>query len=450
MSNIACVRNSLRWLTCMPLLAACASDTVPLGGGDLRPPLPAGSRCSESPVLTGAVHVSNQAELAALAGCEEIEGDLIIEVFQGADVSPLASLRTVGGDFQLGAYPGSDRDNIEGDEIDELQRTFQLGLRYGYLPSLAGLESLERTGNLQIAHISAPSLSVFANLRNIGSHGDVSRAGWLRLEDNAGLVDLRGLENARGIGDLILLDNPAVESLDGLVEVSTLQNLNILNSPQLSELGQLASIGSLNTLILDNVGVRNLDDLQHLGEVTELSLTNNPELEHVDSLSHFYGTSLVFQDNPRLVRLPAFDRGSVDTLLVIGNAELSAISLALPTPSSGGLNLQGVKVEVRPHVLEITENPKLQTISLAAGLRLAQYVAIYENAALTSIDFGSLQDLDTLLVNDNPRLTQAGRGELQTIDSLIVTGNPLLSTVELEGVHTFEKKVLRNAPAPAQ
>jgi Leucine-rich repeat (LRR) protein len=451
MSNIACIRNSLLWLTGIPLLAACASDTVPLGGGELHPPLPAGSRCRESPVISESVHVSNQAALAALTGCEEIQGDLIIEVFAGADVSPLASLRAVGGDFQLGAYPGIDLEVIDEDQADELQRTFQLGLRNGgYLPSLAGLESLERTGNLQIAHISAPSLSVFANLRSVSSHSDASRAGQLVLEDNKGLVDFHGLENARGIRYLSLSDNPALEGLEGLVLGPALQNVNISGSPQLSELGPLAPIDSLSTLDLDNVGVRNLDDLQNLSGASGLGIADNPQLEQVDGLSGLvFADSLVFERNPKLLRLPAFAHAiSIESFVATGNARLAAIALELQPPPKGP-RLQQRPLLTGPRLFQIASNAQLQSISLAAGLTLAQHVAIYDNAALTDIDLGTLQNLDTLSVTDNASLSRVGLGDLQTVDALTVTGNPLLSTGEIEGVRTFDKTVARNAPAPA-
>ncbi|MEO8182459.1 MAG: hypothetical protein ABI895_26785 [Deltaproteobacteria bacterium] len=456
MSHLASIRNRLGiqnrlgWVAGIPLLAACASDTVPLGGGALPQPLAAGSRCIDSRVLDASVLVSNQAALDALAGCEEIEGDLIIEVFADAELSPLASLRAVGGDLQIGAYPGSTREGYV-DELPDLGDQFERGVEHGYLPSLAGLESLERTGNLQISHISSPSLSVFAGLRSIGSHRDASRAGRLVLDDNAGLVDFHGLENTRGINDVILTANPALEALDGLVLGQSLQHFSISDSPRLTELGLLAPLGSLNTLSLSGTGVRNLDDLQNLISVLDVSLSDNLELENVEGLSQLWIVeSLSFRRNPRLARLPAFAEASaLRSFVAIDNPELGAIALQLPPPPDGERVVHGRYIAIGPGVIEIAQNAKLQTISLAAGLPLAQDVAIYDNASLASIDLGTLKSLDSLSLTDNDRLTRLDLGALQTINYLMVIDNPLLSTVELERIRTFEQLVLRNAPALA-
>jgi len=292
---------------------------------------------------------------------------------------------------------------------------------------------------------------VFANLRSIGNHRDVSRAGRLILDDDAGLIDLHGLESVRGINDVMLSENAALEALDGLVLGFSLQHFYLSDNPRLSELGALASIGRLSTLSLDGVGVRNLDDLQNLISITDVALSNNLELENVDGLAQLWIVdSLSFRRNPRLARLPAFDQASsLQSFSAIDNPELLALALQLPPPPDGERVVHGRYIPVGPGVIEIAQNAKLQTITLAAGLPQAQDVAIYDNASLASIDFGTIESLDSLSLTDNDRLTQLDLGELQTIDSLMVIDNPLLSTVELEGVRTFEQLVLRNAPAPA-
>src|SRR5262245_9708078 len=97
--------------SCLSVLAltlsigACTDENVSLGGGSVGQTIERGARCSESTVLTGLVRAKTQADIEDLAGCEEIDGDLRIEVFAGADLSPLSALHVVDGALEIGAYP---------------------------------------------------------------------------------------------------------------------------------------------------------------------------------------------------------------------------------------------------------------------------------------------------------------------------------------------------------
>src|SRR5688572_10591415 len=78
-------------------LAACTSDEVSLGGPD-GPSLGSGA-CAPGVggVVEGDVRTSNQADVDDLAGCSEVTGTLDIEAWPELDLTPLASLRRVGG-----------------------------------------------------------------------------------------------------------------------------------------------------------------------------------------------------------------------------------------------------------------------------------------------------------------------------------------------------------------
>src|SRR5262245_59057885 len=94
----------IRLVTPVALTLACSNGDVNLGGGIVTQSL--GSlRCGESTRIEGDVRVENQSQLEQLAGCEEVGGDLLIERFEGADLSPLASLRAVEGGLVLGVDP---------------------------------------------------------------------------------------------------------------------------------------------------------------------------------------------------------------------------------------------------------------------------------------------------------------------------------------------------------
>jgi hypothetical protein len=449
-----CERDGLRFLPLISIaiLSACSSDAVNLGGGDMPQITPRGSRCRESTVIDEAVRVTNAGELADLAGCEEIRGGLVIEVFEAAnDLSPLAALRVIDGGLQIGAFP--DRGNEIWDEAErgELRDQFNRGIEDGYFESLEGLDSLEQVGSLAIAHVEVASLAALSNLRSVSVNTDTRAAGMLDLQFNPNLRSLDGLENVGGIQHLIVNENRSLAELSGIQLGPILSNVNILGSPLLETLDELSLVEYLNTLYLVDLGIRNLDELVSLRQVEfGINLAENAELEQVDALAPLWSAGSVnVRDNPKLARLPAFpDLSTVDAFRVVGNAELAAIALGLPL-SIGGPVLRGDPVEPFPRIFEIGENPKLQSVSLSAGLENAQYVAIHENAILGSVDLGSLRHLDTLSITGNPTLGLVAASALETVDWLSIVDNPLLPTAALEMVRTFEAEFSGNAPVPA-
>jgi hypothetical protein len=452
MSVDICGADGSRFLSLISIaiLSACSGKPVDLGGGDRAQTIETGSRCRESRVIDEAVRVTDAGELADLAGCEEIHGDLVIEVFEDAnDLSPLAALRVIDGRLEIGAFP--DRANEIWAERQELLEQFNRGIRDGYFESLDGLDSLERIGSLLISNVQVTSLSAFSTLRSIAANPDTRAAGMLDLRFNPNLRSLEGLENVTGILHLVLDENPVLEDLAGIQLGPIVSNVNILGSPLLENLDELRLVASLNTLYLVDLGVRNLDDLVTIRSIElGIDLAENAQLEQVDALAPMWFTgSVSIRDNPRLARLPAFpELSTVDSFRIVGNAELEAIALGLP-PTISGQVLRGDPVEPFPRVFEIGDNPKLQSVSLSAGLEDVQHVAIYENATLGSVDLGSLRRLDTLSITANPNLGAVAASALETVDRLSVVDNPLLPTATLETVRTFEAEFSGNAPAPA-
>lgn len=432
-------------------LAACTSDTVDLGGGSTtRQTLQQGSRCIESPIVQGDALVTTQSDLDALGGCEEIAGDLIIDVFANASLSPLAALRAVGGSLRLGAFPQpAGSETWEPEQHLALRAEVDAIIADGYLPSLAGVESLQRVGNLEIHYVDAPSLTTFESLTSVNTHHDSALAGRLIIQDCA-LVNLDGLENVSGISDVILVDNPALEDIGSLTLSPSLMNVNILNSPQLTELSALAPITRLNTLYLVNLGIVNLDDLTNLSQVEiAINLQENPKLANADRLGQLYFIGdLSVTGNPVLATLPPLaNLSTINSLTILDNAELTTIAIDLPARPEE-YSVQGTPIPGMTHFYDIGDNPKLEIISLAKGLERAQHVAIYDNPALSRIDLGTLTSLDRLSIDDNASLTTVQLGALTTVDSLSVTNNPLLPIDRFGGLRTFEAILSDNA-APA-
>lgn len=428
------------------LALACSGDVVDLGGGEA--PGPRGPVCAESTAVGGSVLVTQQSELDALLGCERIDGDLSIEVFAGADLTPLAALREVGGALTLGAYPQPIPDE-EGFDYRERVALADEIIEQGYLPSLHGLEALERVGTIGMNGIHAPDLLALQNLRSVDSpryfYGGVFQIG--RAPN---LLNLEGIEGLLYIGMLSLEDCPSLESLSGLVAPLSLEQVALVDLPKLSDLSALSATYFVSSFVLDNVGVRNLDALRDLGQVNSLALQRNNELENIDRISQlFWLESLSISRNSKLASVPSLANlsGGLSSAIIDANDGLRSIALELPASATEYIG-RGRSDESSVGFFEVTRNPALQTLVLARGLEKADYVAVSDNASLASIDFGSLFSLDTLEIEDNPTLASIERGALERVDILTVLNNPLLPLAPLSEIRTFESVMRGNADEP--
>jgi hypothetical protein len=438
MSNSNQIRPRFLALALVGSLAACSNDVVDLGGGTLAQDILYGSRCAESPIVEGEVVVTNQAELDALLGCEEIRGGLQVSVFEDADLAPLAKLRAVDGNFILGGSPHLPTEQ------------YQAIVQAGWLTSLAGVESLERVGNFIILDVGAPNLNAFESLRLVGGNVDGVLSGALSISWAPNLVDLTGLENVRGFRALDISANLSLQSLDGLQLPTTIDRLTLQSNPLLSDIDALLPLTSVLDVFISNTGITSADGLANLRVVSlGLALSNNPELTNADALGNLEGVDyLVFEDCPKLERLPELSNlYGINGFKAMRNASLQAISLNFPKRSSSNY-VDGNDVPTAASVIEIGDNEQLESITFEAGFDAVEVLSAYRNASLTRIDLGSLQRLDHLEVRANPLLDEVALGALQTVDVLSVMENPLLSTAELRNVRTFESFFLANADDP--
>jgi hypothetical protein len=436
-------------------LAACSNDVVDLGGGNVSQSIEAGSTCATSAIVEGDVHVENQAELDALLGCEEIRGGLRIEIFENTDLTPLAELRAVEGDLFIGSFPDPSSPELTLDVIDALYLEYDRVnaiAAANWLPSLAGVESLERVGGLVLHHISAPSLEAFESLRLVSGSTNSAVPGQLAIFAAPNLVDLAGLENARGFRALEIRENPALESLNGLQVLTTLVDLYLENNRALTNIDALAPITTISGLLyIYGTALPNLDAFANLtGSFMGVAISENPELSSVAGLARLTSAqSLLFERNAKLERLPEFaEMAYIDAFRVRLNAALESLSLSFPAMSASATFFGAT---YSAETIEIIGNDQLTSLAFGAGLGDADSVSISHNAGLTNIDLGDLQRIDDLQITGNGALTGVALDVLQTVDSLSVTRNPLLSTAELRTVRTFESEFIGNAddPSPA-
>jgi len=431
-------------------LAACSNDVVDLGGGMLTQSIEPGTACGGSPIVEGDVSVENQKQLDALLGCEEIRGNLVIYVFEGTDLTPLAQLQAVDGNLVIGGYHGEPP--VTEEDLEALlaeQERLDAIVAAGWLPSLSGVESIERVGGLSLSHFSAPSLEVFESLRLVTGYNGLL-GGRLSISALPHLVNLAGLENARGYLSIEVMGNPALASLDGLVVGDSLDLVHLRHNPALTDIDALSPLETTNAVFFEHIGITNVDALANLANLWSgsLFLSNNPELTQVDVLTGLGSVgSLGFERCPKLERLPDFPYLSgLNFFMVAGNESLKNVPLDLPTLAANQAFFGYSPMTTG--MIQIVGNPQLESLSVVSGFRGAEVLTISHNTGLTRIDLGPLERLDQLQINGNTALTEVALGALETVDSLSVVANPLLPTAELRNLRTFESELRYNADDP--
>jgi len=437
------------------LALGCTSEAVDLGGDTLTRDLSRGALCAESTEITQDVLVSNQEELDALAGCEVIHGNLIVRVYADADLTPLASLRVVDGDFGLGipqSWPG-----VIGYSLSELLDEELPLLQSGWVESLDGVQALERVGGMYLRGLPDENLKAFERLTSIGGNlQDFSRGGVI-LQQNYNLRDLTGLENMIGLDRLTITLSPALESLDGLRVGEQLGFIGIYGNPLLTDVSALSGVKALDALILWETALTDLSAFASLETISQqLSLASNAALVDASGLSSLIDVDmLLISGNAALERLPAFDGFSAQPSIITiqGNPELENVTLDFASATSDAYSVEGYPEQPEEYVgftlgvdvIDIRENASLETISIPNGIELAQLLLIGDNPSLSAVDLGSIQQVDQLTIDQNPNLALVGLGELSSANVLQITDNPQLSPAVFDDVQVFVRDVSGNA-----
>ncbi|WAS94570.1 hypothetical protein [Nannocystis punicea] len=350
-----------------------------------------------------------QEDVAALAGCTDVDADLHIE--SGVtDLRPLASLRRVDGALRI--YGG-----------------YNLPTNEPPLPSLAGLEGLDSVEALSVERLGVASLEVFSGLTTI--------PGGLRVDFLPHLESLEGLHNIESVGgELAIQDCEKLTSLAGLRSVQRVGHLNLgkLRVTTLQGLESLAEVGVPG-------GEPTRVDIYYLTELASLDALDidwHPQLglqlfgtdvEDLDLLSgvdemHMLG----LYDNSRLADLSGLEALEVvhEQLHFIGDAALVDLGALLGLRSVGALIARETAfTDLGPlpalgHVgdLQLSGNEQLASLSGLAGLsELGSLVlehspaigGLPELAGLTRVtgDF-ELRDLGITALGDLAAITEVG------------------------------------------
>jgi hypothetical protein len=339
--------------------------------------------------------VQDQRDLDALAGCSTIVGSLTIQPFEGADLRPLASLRSVQGTVTLGSLYDEPPPN-------------------GF-SSLEGLENLESVASLSLRGVLAPSLRALGGLTRFVPFADETfspMVGHVFLDHCPELTDLSGLERLEGLTTLTVQNNAKLTSLRGIRIPELMGSLTVSDSP-VDDLGDISRLTEVSgALWFHHTAIRSAAGLERVARVDQLQFCENPALTDLSALGALTTVrSLSVSENPQLAMLPAFD----------GLQRLTSLG--------------------------VTDNDLLREIPSMPGVgSLREAGFIERNASLERVFAGSeLIEAYQLRVADNPNLSVLDLDRLERVTDLWVTNNPALDDTAIRGLERIENAHVRIA-----
>jgi hypothetical protein len=419
------------------LSLSCTRGEVNLGEGatsqnlEQQPTL-----CAESTTLSGPIYVANQAELDALAGCEELE-ELRIVPFVDIDLTPLASLRRITDAFEIGANPEPLPEDFEEQQI--VLEPVRALIDAGWIDSLHGLESLETVG---VLYMNGTSMSDFTELQSLQAIED-----GMVVRQAKNLVNFAGLEAIEPPPLVWISEGSALESLAGLEYGEQMGSLYLERVPALVNIDALGSVTAADTILLIDTGLATLPPLEQLIYVADFRIEGNGVLTDLNGLGALQAVnSLTINANASLRSIPAFPQlSSLDTLVVTYNDALEEVALNFPAlvPQTRTIGMH--EVQYSTVYVQLSNNAALRHITSPASFTALQFFSAFENPSLLDIDLGPLERADFLLIDDNPALTSVVAPSLATVNTLEVVNNPLLSTAVFDDVETFSRQISGNA-----
>ena len=329
---------------------------------------------------------------ASFPNCTEVPGSLIISGSDITDLSPLASLTSIGEALSID-------DNAALTSLDGLTQVSSIGgdLWIGRNTTLTDIEGL-------------------SSLTSIGGN--------LTFKGNTALTNLDGLNALSSLGsNLYLLDNSALIDVDGLISLSAIDGglVRIFDNAKLTNLDGLSSLTSVDgsLAIQNNASLTQVDGLSLLSTVGgNLILRNNASLTNLDGLSALshIGGNLVISENTALTDISQMTTlSTIDgSFYLLDNAALTHID------GLGALSSIGERLEIFNNAA-LTDIDGLSSLTSIGGL-----LEISHNSALTNIDG---------LVNIEPT----------TISFLELDSNPKLSACKLQNVCDYLSLSANNA-----
>ncbi|MDP2313986.1 MAG: hypothetical protein Q8P41_13850 [Pseudomonadota bacterium] len=308
------------------------------------------------------------------------------------------------------------------------------------LPDLAGLECLcEVTGRVSIWNTNMTSLAGLDGLQ---------RARILDISNDDELVSLAGLEALRSVDRIDFWALPALADVSALGGVSgSLEQVQIFYADALPDLVGFDGIDTIDELYISDSAIPSVGGLGGLRVARELTLANLPALQGVDGLRALVEVDeLVFSDLPVLGTLDGL--GALTTVGSLGLYDLDVVeSLA---PLSALVDVTHVALQGNDRLVDIgalsalgadagevsvTDNVALADLSVFAGLRTVESLAVGGNAASSYAAFSGLTS-----VARNLYLGEVGAPDLApfagiaSVERLTLTG---LTVTDLAGLENL-------------
>jgi hypothetical protein len=400
-------------------------DTTP----DVEPPR-SFTLCELSDTYRGSVTITRAAELATIAGCRGIIGDLLIANFTAENLEPLRSLETVRGALTITGFSGS----LEG--LNNLESVDSLGLEGIDTPTLSPLRRLSDIGGARAgvaSHVGELYISAAPNLQNLDGLGGIETVGSIALQHNSALESLAGLQVPPTFVRLTLTDNPilrdvadlgitaldtleieqtGLSSLAGFGSLQEVDTLALINNVFLTSIGELVALQRVRVWYIEQLPLTTLPVFPALNTATQVLVQNNQSLVDVDSLASI---GLISQldviGNPSLLRLPSFP--NLTTLQEVHIRDNQSLGSGPDFPNA-----------TRAEFISIIENPALPALRGFRTLESVRAVDISKNPLLTEVDFSALLSARTVRINCNVALPDTSLDPLRDVDGqLNFTGN---------------------------
>lgn len=368
----------------------------------------------DKPLVIANTDLSN---LDFLSQFTSIDGFLIIaENDNLTDLSGLSNLTEIAGDLRLIELPINSLAAFS--QITALEE-----LELESLPQLTGLDGLQSlTAVLRNVSIknnaNLASLMGFGNLQTIG--------GWLSIDNNPLLGDLGLFASITDIDFPVYLKNlDAIITLDDFVNVTTAEEFIVSGLTSLSDIQGIANINFNSRLRLERLPlIDSINQFENFTGVKTLELNALPNLRQVA-----FGDTLP----PALLGLTLYENPMLESveLNLEGREDILALTLRY--------NQALTRIDVQGnHSLKAGYNQRLTAIR---GVSVqAPLISVYSNNALQSIDYSTLESIDSILsIDSNQSLLTVSFISLVNIgavgpdvDPVIRQGLELTNNVQLE------------------
>lgn len=428
--SVVARRASSATLALCATLLGCSDHSINMGEGVPvveEPAPPSSSRCADDPVLEGDVVVSSQEELDALEGCQRVNGDLIIEPFEGAHLRSLHALEAVSGALKIG-------DVVNLFEPSD-PRFYELArLQVAWLSSLEGLEALESADSLTVYGLTS------ADVRPLARLGRLTR-GSLTFASAANLRSFDGLQSLTGVTSLYINNCDQLMSFDGLTLPGYMNWLHV-SGADLRELQPLG-ITWVDGMTLESTRLHNLTAFSGLLDAREgISVKDNKELESLAGLDALQTVgTLTLWNNRVLASLPSFDQlYRVENLHLVSNPRLAQLPTfpALTSPEWVTELDPTQALTGRLDVISVFNMPGLTTFTVPRGVASASVIKFTRNPNLRQIEFTQQSYIEYLSLHDNPLLETVSTGALERVTVLNLADNPLLPATTFDGVRRLD------------